>query len=105
MIVPYGTVLTIDPHDTDTRGQSFVESLPNGDPLVSCEVSIVTGSCLLSASSAGTWASTAAATIANGQAIIWIKDAAEGQLSLMFRGTSAAGRRLDITETHSVQAR
>lgn len=105
-LLPYGTVGQIDPEDYDSRGQSFAESLPSGDTLASCEVTVVTGTCQIAPTRYGTYSSTAtAASIVNNEAIVWIKEAVEGNLVLRFRGLSAQGRQIDISETLMVTTR
>lgn len=104
-LLAYGTVGQIDPDDYDSRGQSFAESLPSGDTLTSCEVSIVSGSAQLAPTRYGTYGTTAAASIVNNEAIVWIKEATEGTLVLLFRGLSSQGRRIDMTETLKVTTR
>lgn len=101
----YGQIGTIDPHDVDTRGVDFTDALATGDSVSSCAVSIVSGTCQLASSQAGSYSTTATASVASNIATVWIKSCTAPEVVLLFRATTAAGRTLDATATLRVVSR
>lgn len=95
--IRYGTVSPIDVNDIDTRGVDFSRALPAGDTLASCAVSIASGTCELCATQGGTYSTTAAASVASNVATVWVKNCVAPEVQLLFRGTTTAGRVLDVT--------
>lgn len=104
-MMPYGQLSVFDPDDIDTRGQDFTAALPPSDTLQSCTVTVVSGSVTVAPALGGTYASTATATIIGNEAQVAIQSTGTGAAVLRFRGTSTAGRRIDLSETLSVQSR